>query len=139
MAYKFIVRQEMPKFYIGNPNFPVMNACIEFLRDIHAEDDTYESPPPFEERLQEFPYYLSMKGIEVAEKEMYTNPTLVGSTLRGAFSVIVNSDLAYASGICWLGNLVPEDMMDDFYQWAEKKEQMSREMISRRASDPTLN
>lgn len=136
MAYKLIVRQEMPECYMGNPDYPVMDACIEFLRDIHNEDKTYDNIPAFAEDLRRYPAFLADKRVKVAEKEMRTNPTLVDSFgLEGAYSIIVTSELSYVKGredkgICWLGNLIPEEMLSDesFDAWCGLKESMARRM-----------
>ena len=136
MSYKFIVRQQIPEFYMGNQDYPVMDACVKFLKDIHNEDKNYSDIPAFEEDLQRYPAFLSEKGIEVTEKEMRTNPTLAPSHgLDRAYSIIVVSELSYVPyNICWLGNLVPEDMMDVFYEWVEIKEEMAKSMQDMRSS-----
>jgi hypothetical protein len=138
MPYKFKIREAMPDFYTGNPEYPVMDACIEFLRGIHDEDLTFEDESSFNNRLERYPHFLRERGVENAEKERLTNPTLAPSHgLERAYSIFVVSELSYVPGkICWIGNLVPEDMMKEFYEWVEMKERMSRSMISMRAGKP---
>jgi len=112
-GYKFRLRNDMPRGFRENREYPELPAAVSFLGQY--EKLTFENPDTFRAVLGLFPNYLSKERVpEGSDKALRAGLFLKKTEIDSVFNVLTKSD-ENGPGVCWFGSFGSEDKITEYF------------------------
>gem|GEM_PF-2148645 len=111
--YKFRLRNDMPRGFMENRQYPELPAAVSFLSQY--ENRAFEGTDGFRKVLGLFPKYLSEKQVpEGSDKALRAGLFLKETEIANVFNVLTKSD-ENGPKVCWFGSFGYDDKITEYF------------------------